>query len=296
MKGVITHKNMGKVYFNAWSMDVKFEGENVVRHLDLTTHNHASKPGQTPTWPYIDAAAFGGTGPCKDLAKSLSEKCPKPPKTRGRKSWIKAMCDNPDSSCRDAMKCVLSPYDPRAEHEDGSVTQGNCCPSKTPHHLVEVHCFAPIGNRDGVMSEFKNNAGKGYNQGKAPCVCVEGPREDKEHGAFHAIQQGIEAAYNQRMKAPNTPMSSGVSNWTYSDARDAGVFAQMLVLPDCNPECTKAQLDAYHNAPPPDGPGVNDETPLRSDTGAEGRSIGELTSRMQSQLDTRTLFILAAGF
>jgi len=54
-KGVITSKNKGKVYFNAWSMDVKVEGENVDRHLDLTTNNHASKPGDTPTWPFVDS-------------------------------------------------------------------------------------------------------------------------------------------------------------------------------------------------------------------------------------------------
>src|SRR5262249_39815351 len=65
-KGVLTSVNRGKVYFNAWSMDVKFEGENVVRHLDITTHNHASFPGNSPTWPFIDSAAFAGTGPCKD--------------------------------------------------------------------------------------------------------------------------------------------------------------------------------------------------------------------------------------
>jgi len=47
-KGVITGVNRGKVYFNSWSMNVKIEGKNVVRHLDLTTHNHASQPGQTP--------------------------------------------------------------------------------------------------------------------------------------------------------------------------------------------------------------------------------------------------------
>ncbi len=41
-KGVITSVIRGKVYFVSWSMDVKFEGENVVRHLDLTTHNHAA--------------------------------------------------------------------------------------------------------------------------------------------------------------------------------------------------------------------------------------------------------------
>ncbi len=41
-KGVITSTNKGKAYFIGWSMDVKFEGENVIRHLDQTTNNHAS--------------------------------------------------------------------------------------------------------------------------------------------------------------------------------------------------------------------------------------------------------------
>lgn len=58
-KGVLTSKNMGKVYFNAWSMDVKVEGENVVRMLDLTTHNHGSQPGNSPPFPYIDKASPG---------------------------------------------------------------------------------------------------------------------------------------------------------------------------------------------------------------------------------------------
>jgi hypothetical protein len=42
---VVTHVITGKTYFGAWSMDVKFEGENVPRHIDLTTSNHASYPG-----------------------------------------------------------------------------------------------------------------------------------------------------------------------------------------------------------------------------------------------------------
>ena len=65
MKGVVTHKNTGKVYFTAWSMDVKVEGENVVRMLDTTTHNHGSVPGNTTPWPYIDEmSALEGDGPC----------------------------------------------------------------------------------------------------------------------------------------------------------------------------------------------------------------------------------------
>lgn len=54
-KGLITSENTGEVYFMSWSMDVKIEGENVDRSLDMTTHNHMSKiPGNTPPTPYVD--------------------------------------------------------------------------------------------------------------------------------------------------------------------------------------------------------------------------------------------------
>src|SRR5713101_5687830 len=45
--GVITHVITGKTYFVAWSMDVQFEGQNVDRHIDLTTSNHASPGGNS---------------------------------------------------------------------------------------------------------------------------------------------------------------------------------------------------------------------------------------------------------
>lgn len=38
--GVVTHTLEGKTAHAAWSFDVKVEGENAIRHLDLTTHNH----------------------------------------------------------------------------------------------------------------------------------------------------------------------------------------------------------------------------------------------------------------
>jgi hypothetical protein len=40
--GVVSHVITGKTYFVSWSMDVKFEGQNVDRHTDITTSNHAS--------------------------------------------------------------------------------------------------------------------------------------------------------------------------------------------------------------------------------------------------------------
>ncbi|MFO1049132.1 MAG: DUF4150 domain-containing protein [Geminicoccaceae bacterium] len=51
---VITHQITGKTYFQAWSMDVQFEGKNVCRHIDLTTSNHASYPGGTPPQPTLE--------------------------------------------------------------------------------------------------------------------------------------------------------------------------------------------------------------------------------------------------
>lgn len=82
-KGILTSKTKGKVYFNAWSMDVKVEGENVARHLDLTTHNHGSG-GQTPPFPDLDAMEVGGQS-CKsifrkehmDVHRHGDKECPK---------------------------------------------------------------------------------------------------------------------------------------------------------------------------------------------------------------------------
>lgn len=47
---VMSHTITGKTYCVAWSMDVKIEGENVDRHMDMTTSNHmcAPTPGGTP--------------------------------------------------------------------------------------------------------------------------------------------------------------------------------------------------------------------------------------------------------
>ena len=66
-KGVMTSKNTGKVYFTSWSMDVKVEGQNVVRAMDLTTHNHGSFPSNTAPWPYADEMAFGTGGACEGV-------------------------------------------------------------------------------------------------------------------------------------------------------------------------------------------------------------------------------------
>ena len=69
-KGVVTSVNRGKVYFAAWSMDVKIEGKNAVRHLDMTTHNHPSVTPNAGTTVFLDSMTTA-TQPdeCKEAAK-----------------------------------------------------------------------------------------------------------------------------------------------------------------------------------------------------------------------------------
>lgn len=64
--GVISHQITGKVYFAAWSMDLKIENENACRHLDITTSNHASPLGDTPTIPELENMS---------LPRSLKKAC-----------------------------------------------------------------------------------------------------------------------------------------------------------------------------------------------------------------------------
>lgn len=68
--GLITHVITGKTYFAMWSMDVKFEGKNVDRHVDITTSNHASPLTNVPV-PQTNIATA-------TLAQQLAEQdiCP----------------------------------------------------------------------------------------------------------------------------------------------------------------------------------------------------------------------------
>jgi hypothetical protein len=78
-KGVISSTNTGKVYFINWSMDVKFEGENVDRHLDMTTDNHASPAAnEAVPWPFADKQAVSPGGVCHGVSKDLKLRPYKP--------------------------------------------------------------------------------------------------------------------------------------------------------------------------------------------------------------------------
>jgi Domain of unknown function (DUF4150)/GHH signature containing HNH/Endo VII superfamily nuclease toxin 2 len=230
-KGVVSSKNMGKVYFTMWSMDVKFEGENVVRHLDMTTHNHGSA-ANTPPWPFQDAAALGKGSPCnkeppKDYADQVKANCTAPPEE----------CKKP--ACCKARKCMLVPgvLEPKSARK--------CCGKKTPHHIIPVQDhYGEEGARNWDSAAAKKAAlprgSKTYHEDKAPAICVEGqdhrnPR--KQHGR---IGRGYAYMRNKLLRETKS------DTYQYEDV--AQPAAEMVATEmKCDAECIKAQMDDYHN-------------------------------------------------
>lgn len=266
MKGVVTHKNTGKVYFNAWSMDVKVEGENVVRNLDLTTHNHASMPGNGPPWPYKDQMTAAQLKKCKGDIEREQDACGYDKETKTYTKSATECCEDP--KCQKARKCMLVPY--RTDKKS------NCCPGQTPHHVVEKHVFKKSGK---VLDQFT-----GYSETAAPCVCARGTRYSQHHGGFHALQgkRELAAMARARKAGGNTEYA-----WTYGQAKAAGVAAHKKVFPgsDCSGDCLNAQLDAYHQKAVPD---LKNSTKVRSSTPPlkpwQKGTIGKIIAAMKKQL------------
>jgi hypothetical protein len=260
-KGVISSEDKGKVYFTAWSMDVKFEGENVDRHLDLTTDNHAAaQPGNTPPWPFSDSMVIDASGnsddPCTKDKKKEEEACkdfsPKgsrdacteaglggskmmshsEAKDKGHtdlKAWKKSIsqaaeANNDAAKCIRARRCKLVPYKP-----DG------CCPAQTADHVIPKASFykgaADVGNE---LSNWKN-----YKPQDAPCMCAEGTGNiGGSHGLRHSVHKlkGKQAGLSKGKKVP------------FKDElkRSAASSREVFKSSECDEKCIQAQLEKGH--------------------------------------------------
>ena len=212
-KGLMTSSNTGKTYFKSWSMNVKIEGENVVRHLDITTSNHQSEVGNASV-PMIDTERMGfqKLDACKGVDK----------------------------------KFELVPYkstDPKTKEQ--TLTCARAKPTKTGHHLIPGRCML---TRTHSINEPKVRlAEPGYPSGcshdKAPCVCVDNENQhDGTHRDCHKVFDPIE---NKLSKvAPKGKM-------TYRQARNAAAKSAAGINNNRTPTkkqqaCIKAQLDEYY--------------------------------------------------
>jgi len=201
-KGVVTGKIKGKAYFTSWSPNVKIEGKCVVRHLDMTTHNHGSMPGNTAPWPYLDTMSDSGGGetdPCKKDKQKEKQSCADymPYKEDGKdvckeagldesvqqqgpeaKDWADDKATKAKANeCIKARRCRLVQYNAKKDGING------CCPSQTPDHAVPKSSFYKNSYDDGERLDNWD----GYKMGAAPCVCAEGGSNTHgSHGLRHA--------------------------------------------------------------------------------------------------------------
>ena len=217
---VITHQIQGKCYFTSWSMDIKIEGENAVRHLDMMTHNHASGPGGTPPWPYTDAAAMSPEQK-KDCAADKEKEKKACSDHKGDYKSKDECCK--DDKCKEARNCMLVPY--------GGSGSPNCCDGDTGHHLLPNSLLqSSRGKSSTNVPGLKDT----YNVDDGPCVCVKGGGHDGKHGELHEAAKG---------KLRSTLESGG--ELTYDTARTKVAEAHSETFPgQCNQKCIEAQIDA----------------------------------------------------
>jgi hypothetical protein len=259
--GVVSHQITGKVHFTSWSMNVKIEGKNAVRHLDLTTHNHLSAmPGNTPPWPYLDSMAVALDHPCVDDAKKEFDSCKeyspytrKSPCPEGGKPTAESVkeyaIEIEKKACLRSRRCMLQPY------ENTETGKGGCCDGQTGHHLVEASAFHVKGRGAGAADfetgeNVKLQGCNGYDMRKAPCICVEGTNHGVgTHGLMHKFQSGraILCMDGRLLDAAGKPTET-VKVTTLEEAQKSGVQAvkQTFPLSGCNEACIEAQLKSYH--------------------------------------------------
>ena len=266
-KGIITSVNRGKVYFIAWSMDVKAEGENVVRHLDMTTHNHASPGTNTPPTVHIDRMAMmKASTSCETEKGEINthcgpnlEKatCPSSTKIKEAKAKLErrtaeaaraeaqqeldnayrnyaaAMQQNP---CQRALRCAMMPYKQRKK---------SCCPHQTPEHIIQGAQFF-YGKSTGGR---RRNGCTTYKYRKAPCVCAEGGATVATHGLLGA----------GRKDYINKNHAGDPETWKFSDAVKCGVQSTCEVFGNCTEACIESQLRQGAHAK------IDDDTPIGLD-------------------------------
>ncbi|UHD16107.1 PAAR-like domain-containing protein [Thiocapsa bogorovii] len=242
-KGVVSSKNTGKVYFINWSMDVLFEGANAVRHLDMTTNNHASPlANEAIPWPFLDTMTPAQRKACAGDVKKEKAACKdyKPYKKNGKDvcaeaglsgsytkdkatSTKRAQSASADP-CSAARRCRLVPFN--AKPQDGI---NGCCPAQTGDHIVPKSSFFKTSVSDGeAMPGWED-----YRIDDAPCMCLEGGSCTGSHGLRHAHHKA----------------SSGISAGTHrsfdKEVKHCAAGAK-AVAPQCNQDCIEAQLKAGH--------------------------------------------------
>ena len=266
-KGLLTSKIQGKVYFIAWSMDVKIEGENVVRNLDMTTHNHACSfaNGSVPT---VHAAkmmlAPDLDKKCEKDAQKVEDNC-KADATGKEPNHCPGILNMPVTEQRVAADpskpgpriAEVKPHQAliskdlggrsmnagavaEAEAESSPCVKAMRCVLRPynaePRDGKTGCCIGQTPHHIPPKNTLLNANVKGYSDNKALCVCLEGSNQHAgSHGMNHAA---IDHAVGANLGAkPNDKVNLA----DYNRACAAAVAAQC----GCEAGCIEKQLDNH---------------------------------------------------
>lgn len=247
--GVASHATQGAAHFCSFSFDVKAEGEGVVRHMDITTHNH-STPGNTAPWPVLASMAVAVVNACSQIPEDpcrlrpYKEGCPKPrtphhvlPSSFFVQEGLRPVNVRQVGGVWGAKKSHIIP--PAAMLPQGAtITKG----VTILQQHVEATCVP------GCES---------YRAKDAPCICVTGKgKDDQDSETGKLLQHG--RIHRRLDLAEGKAARSG--GWVYAEARDAAAMAVEQVLHACSAGCIKAQLDEYHLRQCK----IDEKTPLRA--------------------------------
>jgi hypothetical protein len=242
----------------------------------MTTHNHASPTSNTSPWAHIDTASLTPGHPCYESVQEERRACDpsaSPPGLRPRTVTVdgkrKQRGNYCSKACADARACAL----PKKRQDK----EACCYPNTTGDHIVEVNCFTESGGRapnrhythadveaiGGVAITYAEGMTKStprrlppfeeYNDEDAPTACVGLPGRGTNHDRMQERRDQCKRELrNSGLENGMDPKEWGLARaeeswWTYDEAADVAVDSHQSEFSHCNPECTRAQLDAYHH-------------------------------------------------
>jgi len=261
-KGMISSTKDGEIYFCSWTMNVKYEGKNIVRHIDIATHNHACSPANNSI-PMIRTDRMALINSVEHCDKEISKikemcgdpidenkaKCPDPTAVETAKQEHAAAVAMPRGDARRKKSMAAAIAKVHAAHEKYAEeinnndctralkcalvpydkgTKGACCPHSTPDHLVPAAQFGP--------DRGKNHPN--YKASKAPCMCATGGAQTATHGLLGRGRTSY-------MEKNNIKVNSHKKVWTVADSCACGADSASEVT-DCTKECIEAQLKKGH--------------------------------------------------
>ena len=207
-KGAVTSKTKGKVYFTSWSSDVKFEGENVCRHLDMTTHNHASQTGQTPPWAHVASMNVSTGESCEKVVNEIVHQYKDKDCPEGSQSHhiIDNSCHTMEGARSTALKRIESAATGRAKR----------------------NLFQP----------GSGHPGESYDEKTAPCICLSGD------ASVPGTEHNIAHQHTKNAAAKNATANGKLS---FGSARDSAAESVVKAkdLKEWEGECIKLVLEAY---------------------------------------------------